>query len=345
MTSRSRETGVERLALLMERLLRGGEVSPRDFSPEIGEGILWTPSSGTSLTEALILSGPPLVPLEGDTRKIERLWREGLVKPIAPRPLGGWRVVSPLRDVVLFSLAWMLLNRFGWGERIPVKDMRELYLGYMRDYASRWGSRFREAFYLMALGLEPLLSGKSLDALVKLVLYPFGYGGTAKGFLPLRESYVPEEISSKMLRLRKGLCVYLPVPKSESLELLRFAQDMGEAYGELKVKIYLIMRKLLRARQPRISSLEEVLEQLSNELRDWSRRRKLSLLGAKLRRRILRFYAIYPSAPDLWMSKQGEGAFERMGRPKGISAVPWPFKEKGVALISLETGDQIRGAS
>ncbi len=345
MTSRSRETGVERLALLMGRLLRGGEVSPRDFSPEIGEGILWTPSSGTSLTEALILSGPPLVPLEGDTRKIERLGREGLVKPIAPRPLGSEHAVSPLRDVVLFSLAWMLLNRVRWGERIPVKDMRELYLGYMRDYASRWGSRFREAFYLMALGLEPLLSRRSLDALVKLILYPFGYGGTAKGFLPLGASDVPEEVSSKMLRLRKGLCVYLPVPKSESLELLRFARDVGEIYGELRVKIYLIMRRLLCAKQPRTSSLEEVLDQLSNELRDWSRKRKISLLGAKLRRRILRFYAIYPSAPDLWMSKQGEGAFERMGRPKGVSAIPWPFKEKGVALISLETGDQVRDAS
>ncbi len=347
MTSRSQEAGVERLAQLMERLLRGGEVSPRDFSPEIGEGILWTPNSETSLTEALILSGPPLVPLEGDIRRMERLGREGLIKPVAPSPLGvGSRyAVSPLRDVVLFSLAWMLLNRIGWGERIPIKDMRELYLEYMRDYASRWGPSSKEAFYLMSLGLEPLLSRKSLNSLVKLILYPFGYGGTAKGFLPLRSSDVPEEVSSKMLRLRKGLCVYLPVPKSETLELLRFAQDVGEIYGELRVKIYLIMRRLLRAKLPRISSLEEVLDQLSNELRDWSRRRKISLLGAKLRRKILRFYAIYPSAPDLWMSKQGEGAFERVGRPMGVSAIPWPFKERGVALISLETGDQVRGAS
>ncbi len=345
MTSRSREMGVERLALLMERLLRGGEVSPRDFSPEIGEGILWTPSCGASLTEALIISGPPLVPLKGDIKRIERLGREGLVKPIAPRPSGGEHPVSPLRDVVIFSLAWMLLNRVKWGGRIPVKNMRDLYLEYMRDYASRWGSRFKEAFYLMALGLEPLMSERSLDALVKLILYPFGYGGTAKGFLPLEVFDVPEEVSSKMLRMKRGLYVYLPVPKSESLELLRFAQDMGEIYGELRVKIYLAMKRLLCAKQPRTSSLEEVLDQLSNELRDWSRRRKISLMGAKLRKRTLRFYAVYPSAPDLWMSKQEGGDFERVGKPTGISAIPWPFKERGVALVSLEVDDQVRGAS
>ncbi len=345
MTSRSRETGVERLALLMGRLLRGGEISPRDFSPEIGEGVLWTQDSGVSLTETLILTGPPLVPLEGDFRRIERLGREGLVRPIAPRPLGSEHPVSPLRDVVLFSLAWMLINRVGWGERIPVGEMRELYLEYMRDYASRWGSKLREAFYLMALGLEPLLSRRSLDALVKLVLYPFGYGGTAKGFLSVPVTDTPEEISSKMLRTKKGLCVYLPVPRSESLELLRFARDVGEIYGELRTRILLFMRKLLRARKPKVASLGEVLDQLSNELRDWSRRRRISLMGAKLRRRIVRFYAVYPSAPDLWVSKQGEGDFERVGRPTGVSAIPWPFRERGVALISLETGDHVRGAS
>ena len=344
MTSRSRETGVERLALLMGRLLRGGEVSPRDFSPEIGEGVLWIPGSGVSLTEALILTGPPLVPLEGDAKRIERLGREGLVRPVAPRPFGE-HPVSPMRDVVLFSLAWMLLNRVGWGEKIPVEEMRGLYLEYMRDYASRWGSKLREAFYLMALGLEPLLSRRSLDALVKLVLYPFGYGGTAKGFLSVPVTDTPEEISSKMLRTREGLCVYLPVPRSENLELLRFAQDVGEVYGELRAKVLLFMRKLLRARKPKIASLEEVLDQLSNELRDWSRRRRISLMGAKLRRKVVRFYALYPSAPDLWVSKQGQGDFERVGRPTGVSAVPWPFRERGVALISLEAGDQVRGAS
>lgn len=344
MASRSRQAGVERVAHLLIRLLRGGEVSTRDFRPEIGEGLLWTPSSGTSLTEALILAGPPLVPSHGDARRIVELWGEGLIRPLAQRP-GDPGLTSPLRDIVLFSLAWMLLNRVDWGEGIPVDEMRSLYLEYMRSYSSRWGSRYREAFDLMTLGFEPLLSDRTLDALVELVLQPLGMGGTAKGFLP--GVRVPEEIASKMIRLREGLPVHLPVPKSEAenLELLRLAREVGEIYGEVRVSILLVLRRMVAGRLPGALSLGEVLDQLSNELRDWSRRRRFSLLGAKIRRRIIRFRALYPSAPDAWLRRMGEGVMERVGGPSTASSVPWPFRERGVAFLSAERGDQVTGAS
>lgn len=334
MTSRSRGTGVEEVAMLLERLMRGGEVSPRDFSPSMRDGLFWTPDSQASLTEALLILGPPIVPLEVDKRKVVRLGKEGLVRPLVFEPSDDYQVRSPLMDVILFSLAWMLINRVDWGSRLPVEEIRSIYLEYMRKYAMIWRERRKEAFYLMALGLEPLLREETVDPLVKLVLNPIALSGTAKSFLP--KINFPEEISSKMLRLREEFCVNLPVPRSESLELLRFSLELGETYNELRAIIYKILGEIVAARPSKIGSLGEILDQLSYELRDWSRRRRISLLDAKLRPKIMRFYAMYPSAPDLWLSKQAERNFQRLGGNSKVSAIPWPFKERGIAFISLD---------
>lgn len=333
MTSRSREKGVERIAILLEKLMRGGEVSPKDFSPGLTDGLLWMPDSQASLTEVLLISGPPIVPLEVDRRRIERLGKEGLVRPLAQEPSDDHQVRSPLRDVILFSLAWMLINRVNWADRLPVEEIRSIYLGYMREYSIRWGENSRKAFYLMSLGLEPLLSEETIDPLIRLVLDPLALSGTAKGFLPKED--IPAEISSKMLQIKEEFCVDLPVPKSESLELLTFSLNLSETYNELRAMIYKILREIVVARFSKMGPLSEILDQLSYELRDWSRRRRISLLGAKLRKKVLRFYALYPSAPDLWLSKQAR-IFRRLGSHSELSAFPWPFKERGVAFISLE---------
>ncbi len=345
MASRSHEElGVEWLAYLMEGLLRGKGVSLRDLVPGLPEGVLWSKRSGVSLTEAILLTGPPFIPaIEEESglrlRDLIKLHREELARVVADRRLDVADIPFPLKKVVLFSLAWLMLNASKRGDKLPVEEIRALYLTLMRNYQRRWGKFAREAFSLMALGLEPFLISIKSDPslLVRMVLHPVALAGSIMAYLPAdRRGEAWELVAPKLLKLRDEFCIDLPSPKQDSIDLLKFAQELGETYKELRTVILLVMRRLSMARAPERINMGEILDQLSSELEDWSRRRKVRLLGAKLRRKVLRFYALYPAAPELWLAQQERRGFARVGRGSKVSAIPWPFRERGVSFLSLE---------
>ncbi len=340
LSSRSHEEQeIEELAAALMGLLAGRGVSPRDLSPEIPDGVLWSKWSNISLTEAILLAGPPIIPaLERESgfrlKDLMRLRGEGLAILVSDRNMIN--IPAPMKRIVLFSLTWLMLNIAGKEKKLPVDRIRSLYLNLMKDYQKKWGEYSREAFSLMALGFEPFISSmKDISPLIKLVLHPVALAGSMKAYMPEMKLDSLYEISSKVLRLGEDFCVDLPSPKADRLELLRFARKIQEGYRELEASIKRAMTRLSLARAPN-TDLKEILDQLSNELKDWSCRRKMSLLGAKVRRKILRFYALYPSAPELWLVHQEKRGFIRTGRGSAISAIPWPFREKGIAFLSLE---------
>jgi hypothetical protein len=64
-------------------------------------------------------------------------------------------------------------------------------------------------------------------------------------------------------------------------------------------------------------------------------RRKFELRGAKVRGKQLSFYALYPSAPDIWIDSQMRKGMVRLSSESCESAVPWPFRERGIAYLTL----------
>ncbi len=328
------------LASSLISLLKGRGISPRDLAPEVPNKVLWSRWSNVSLTEAILLTGPPIIPAseEGSglrLRDLIKLQGEGLAALVAERSIQSG-IPAPMKRIVLFSLAWFMLNTAGGKKKIPVDEIRSFYLNLMREYQKRWGDHSREAFLLMSLGFEPFLSHlKDLSPLVRLVLYPVAISGSMKAYLPYIDASSWQIVAPKILRLSDDFCVDLPSPRVDRLELLRFARKVQESYKELGTNIQRILKRLTMAKIPSID-LEEILDQLSNELKDWSSRRKIELLGAKVRRKVLRFYALYPSAPELWLSHQERRGFIRAGRGSTVSAVPWPFREKGIAFLSLD---------
>ncbi len=329
------------LASYLISLLRGRSVSPRDLAPEVPDGVLWFKWSNVSLTEAILLTGPPLIPASEEEsglrlRDLIKLQRDGLAALVSANRGIQQNIPAPMKKIVLFSLAWFMINNAGRKERLPVDEIRSFYLNLMRDYQRKWKEHSREAFFLMSLGFEPLLSYlEDILPLVKLVLYPVALAGSMKAYLPYIAANSWHAIAPKILRLADNFCVDLPSPRVDRLELLRFALRVQESYKELGTSIQRIMKKLAMAKVPN-TDLKEILDQLSNELRDWSSRRKIELLGAKVRRKILRFYALYPSAPELWLAHQERRGFIRVGRGSTVSAIPWPFRERGIAFLSLD---------
>lgn len=333
------EAGLERIVRIMKELLRGKPVSVRQFNPGIEDSILWTKHSGISLSESLILAGPPALPLnERETgirvKDLIKLQKEEIINLFSERT--GSQYPSSFKEVVFFSLAWRLMNT-GVTQGLSKEKLRELYLKIAKECSLLWGERAREAFSLYSLGMEDLINDESdLNALITLVLYPLAFSTTMKGYLsPDFLAKLPKRTLSKMLALNQDYCAQLPSPRQDSMELLSLAQEINESYRELRSSIMSSMSRFVYAK-PRVDQrIRDVLDQLSRELSDWSMRRKFELKGAKLRRKVVRFLAFYPSAPDAWIDQQERLGMMRLERSQGIAAKPWPFRERGIAYIAL----------
>ncbi|RDD52968.1 MAG: hypothetical protein BA066_06890 [Candidatus Korarchaeota archaeon NZ13-K] len=329
------ELWLDRILQLMRELLRGRAISVRHFSPELEESVLWTRHSGISLSESLILTGPPALPLnERETgmraRDLMRLRDEELIRLFE---VGGSQQ-TPLKGVILFSLAWRLLNLgVTWG--LGPDQLRAIYLRLVRDYLILWGERAREAFFLFSLGMEDFFRNEEeLDALSKLVLYPLAFSTLMNEYASQELiGRAPRQALSKMLTPAQDYPAKLPSPKQESMELLSMAQRINESYRELRSSIMNTLGRLVHARPGVDRRLGEVLDQLSRELSDWSLRRRFELRGAKVRAKRMRFVVLYPSAPEIWMVQQERGGMVRLDRGSEVSAVPWPFRERGIAYI------------
>ncbi|MCD6244328.1 MAG: hypothetical protein J7J65_03735 [Candidatus Korarchaeota archaeon] len=366
MTSRYREEPpspeIIQLAHLYHDLVKGSPISPRDITGSRSDSILWLPNEGVSLTEAVLLAGKPVVPLQTVQMKLERqlgikagylmdLLKAGLISLISDTPSQDPLIPYYLKRVVLFSLAWFITNSALASGLTALEEIVSFYLLKMREYVREWGEKAREAFSLMALGMEPLLREmlhkgvkSELSTLVNLILYPVALAATMKAFLSpqLDKSLLWPLISPKMVVHTDKLHGYLPMVIRDNEELLRFAQDMHETYREIGLRLILTLRRLSLGRMPvDLGSLQELLDQVSSDLMDWSRRRRVRFLGAKVKRKEIRVYAFYPSAPDIWLSRLREWGLQRMSSgPSPTTAYPWPFKEKGVAFLSLSFGIQ-----
>lgn len=332
------ELWFDRISQLMRELLTGKAVSVRQFNLRLEESILWTKRSGLSLSESLIIAGPPALPLdESDTgmraRDLLRLRDEELIRLFDLGP-------NPLKGVVIFSLAWRLLN-LGVTQGLGLDWLRATYLKLMRECSILWGEKAREAFSLFSLGMENFFSTKEdLDVLSKLVLYPVAFSTLMKEYVSWELiNKAPKQLLSKMLSLNQDYRAKLPSPKRESMELLSMAQRIGESYRELGSSVMNIMRRLVYAKPEVDERMGEVLDQLSRELSDWSLRRRFELKGAKVRRKALRFLVLYPSAPDIWLSGQESGCMTRLERGIEVGAIPWPFRERGIAYLTVSLGE------
>ncbi len=366
MASRYREEPpspeIRQLAHLYNDLVRGSPVSPRDLTGSHHDSILWLPSEGISLTEAVLLAGRPVVPLQVVQREMERrlgikaerlldLPRAGLISLISETPSRDPLVPYYFKRVVLFSLAWFITNSALASGLATLDEVASFYLLKMREYVREWGERAREAFSLMALGMEPFLKEmlykgikSELPTLVNLLLYPVALAATMKAFLSpqIDKSLLWPLISPKMVVHMNSLHGHLPMVIRDSEELLRLAQDLHETYREMGSRLISILRKLSLGKVPvDLDSLQELLDQVSSDLTDWSRRRRVRFLGAKVKKKEMRIYAFYPSAPDMWLSRLYEWGLKRLNRGSSpATAYPWPFKEKGVAFLSLSFGTQ-----
>ncbi|MEM0036826.1 MAG: hypothetical protein QXU23_06245 [Candidatus Korarchaeum sp.] len=322
----------------MRELLRGKAISVRHFNPELEESVLWTRHSGTSLSESLILTGPPALPFnERETgmreRDLMRLHNEEVIRLFDVR---GSRFPNPFKGVVLFSLAWRLLN-MGVAQGLDLEGLRATYLRLMRECSLIWGERAREAFSLFSLGMEDFFKTKEdLDVLSKLVLYPLAFSTLMREYVSqeLLEK-APKQVLSRVVAPNQDYCIKLPSPRQESMDLLLMAQRINESYRELKSSIMSTMKRFVYAKLNVDSRMVEVLDQLSRELSDWSLRRRFELKGAKLRNKVMRFLAFYPSAPEIWMVQQERAGMMRLDRGSEVSAVPWPFKERGIAYLTI----------
>lgn len=333
------EAGLERVMELIKDLLKGKPISVKQFNPGIEDSILWTKRSGISLSESLILAGPPALPLnERETgirvRDLIRLQRDEIINLFSEGPSSQFP--SSFREVVLFSLAWRLIN-IGVTQGMSKEELRDLYLRVAKDCSLLWGERAREAFSLFSLGMEDFLKDMSdLDSLTTLVLYPLAFSTTMKCYLS-RDfiAKLPKRILSKVLVLNQDYCAQLPSPKQDSLELLSMAQEINESYRELRSSIMNSMSRFIYAKPKVDQRIRDVLDQLSRELSDWSLRRKFELKGARLRRKLVSFLAFYPSAPDAWFDQQERLGMVRLEESQGVSAIPWPFRERGIAYLTL----------
>lgn len=329
---------------LMRELLKGRAISVRHFNPELEESVLWTKHSGTSLSESLILTGPPALPFnERETgmraKDLMRLHNEEVIRLF---DLRGSQFPNPFKSIVLFSLAWRLMN-LGVTRGLDSEQLRATYLRLMRECSLVWGEMAREAFSLFSLGMEDFFKTKEdLDVLSKLVLYPLAFSTLMREYVSqelLRRA--PKQVLSRIVVPNQDYCIKLPSPRQESIDLLLMAQKINESYKELKSSIMGTMRRLVYAKPNVDSKMIEVLDQLSRELSDWSLRRRFELKGAKLRSKAMRFLAFYPSAPEIWLIQQERAGMMRLDRGSEISAVPWPFKERGIAYLTISP----RGAS
>ncbi|MCS7102888.1 MAG: hypothetical protein NZ992_03285, partial [Candidatus Korarchaeum sp.] len=200
-----------------------------------------------------------------------------------------------------------------------------------------WGERAREAFSLFSLGMEGFFKTKEdLDVLSKLVLYPLAFSTLMRKYVSQELiGKAPKQVLCRMIALDQDYCAKLPSPKQESVELLLLAQKVNESYRELRNSIMSLMRRLMYAKPKSDNRVVEVLDQLSRELSDWSIRRRFELRGAKVRSRVMKFLAFYPSVPEIWMVQQERAGMLRLDKGSDVSSVPWPFMEKGIAYLII----------
>ena len=333
------ELRLDRLLHLTLDFLKGRPLSIRHFCPEIEDSILWTKHSCISLTEAIILAGPPAVPLnEGETgmrvKDLMKLQNEEMINLFDDRGRSG--LPYPFKEVVLFSLAWRLLNMASI-QRMGLKDLREFYLKLARESYSLFGPRAREFVSLFGLGMDNFVkTAEDLEKLLRLVVYPAAFSTMMMAYLDRELIMSVPHLLPRILHSSEGYRAQLPQPKRDSLDLLRLAQRISESYRELKSSIISKMKRMIHARPILNQKLSDVLDQLSKELSDWSVRRKFELKGAKVRGKVMSFYALYPSAPDIWIGSQIYRGMIRLSSENCESAIPWPFRERGIAYLTLK---------
>jgi len=332
------ELRLDRLLHLTLDFLRGRPLSIRHFCPEIEDSILWTAHSGISLTEAIILAGPPAVPLnEGETgmrtKDLIRLQNEEMINLFDDRGRSG--LPYPFREVFLFSLAWRLLN-ISSTQGMGLRDLREFYLKLARESQLLFGQRAREFVSLFGLGMDNFVkTAEDLEKLLRLVVYPAAFSTMMMAYLDRSSIMSVPHLLPRILHSSEEYRAQLPQPKRDSLDLLRLAQRISESYRELRSSIISKMKRMVHAKPILNQKLSDVLDQLSRELSDWSMRRKFELRGAKVRGRLVSFYALYPSAPDIWIDSQMLKGMVRLSSESCESAVPWPFRERGIAYLTL----------
>ncbi len=332
------ELRLDRLLHLTLNFLRGRPLSIRHFCPEIEDSILWTAHSGLSLTEAVVLAGPPAVPLNEEetgmrAKDLIKLQNEEMINLFDERGRSG--LPYPFKEVVLFSLAWRLLNMAST-RRMSLKDLREFYLRLARESYLLFGPRAREFISLFGLGMDNFVkTAEDLEKLLRLVVYPVAFSTMMMAYLDRELIMSVPHLLPKML-LSEEYRAQLPQPKRDSLDLLRLAQRVSESYRELRSSIISKMRGIIRAKPILNQKLSDILDQLSKELSDWSMRRKFELKGAKVRGKLMSFYALYPSAPDIWIDSQICRGMIRLSSESHESAIPWPFRERGIAYLTLK---------